>query len=319
MDNRRLTWPYKSAFYIAVAALALAFVTLTYVTRDSGHNNSESWLLRISITFPELIIWAVATISAVRFKQYAYSIKNGEDGRALNLIANSFLLLVLYVILLSSGNAVSRLFINSPSLKTAVTISNYLPLAVVLLSSVSIYMGSVRLNKIAQARPWQPKKLIVPIIALVLLLLIYAWQFYEAVPKMHVTDGLPRFTQSAGVLLITYVLPHILLWVLGLIACLNIARYALGAQGVIYRTLFRNLYRGLVLVYVCIFTAQLIIISPINLEKFSLWLAIAYLVLLLAIFGFGLIYKGAQQLEGIEKAVIKTKQQSTLKKAAARG
>jgi drug/metabolite transporter (DMT)-like permease len=67
----------------------------------------------------------------------------------------------------------------------------------------------------------------------------------------------------------------------------------------------------LVLVYVCIFTAQLIIISPINLEKFSLWLAIAYLVLLLAIFGFGLIYKGAQQLEGIEKAVVKTKQQST--------
>jgi hypothetical protein len=302
MKANARAWPLKTWVYTATAVLGILFMVLTYASRGTGHNH-ESLLLRLSIALPELVIWAVAIMSAVRFKEYAHSIRETQDGGALNLIANSLLVLVLYVIFLSSGDAIKSLFVNSPHLKTAVTLSNYLPLVIAFISSVLIYRGSKHLSKIISAPPWDSRRLVISALPFFLLLFIYAWQFYKAVPTLKGADGLPRFTQSPGVLLVTYVLPHLVLWGLGLLACFNIARFAVTTKGLIYKALFRNLYQGLILVFVCIFTAQLIIISPINLEKFNIWLALAYAVLVAAVFGFGLIYRGVQQLDRIEKAV----------------
>jgi hypothetical protein len=297
--NRLKPWPYKPAAYFVIFILAVVFIAITYTT-GAADTNRENLALRLSITFPELIIWAIATVSAVRFKEYAYSIRDAEDGKGLNLIANSLLMLVLYVIFLSSANTFERLFIHSPGLRTAVSLGNYVPLVVILLSTFWLYKGSVSLGKITPGSQAELKKMAASLVPFFLLLGLFAWQFYMAVPNLGSPNGIPRFTQSAGILLLTYVLPHILLWIGGLLACFNIGKYALRIRGVIYKSLFRDLYQGLILVFICIFIAQFIIISPVNLEKFSFLLAIIYLVLILATRGFLLIFNGARKLTKIE-------------------
>src|SRR5581483_9698652 len=130
---------------------------------------------------------------------------------------------------------------------------------------------------------------------------MFAWNFDKSEPTLVAQNGVPRFVLSTRLLMWTYVLPNIITWAMGLYACLCIANYSIFTKGAIYKSLFGSLYKGILLVYICIFIAQLFIMSNFNLNHFSIGLVLIYALLLLAVLGFVLIYKGAKSLSKLEK------------------
>jgi hypothetical protein len=123
------------------------------------------------------------------------------------------------------------------------------------------------------------------------------------VPEMVSVLGLPRFSLPANVLLITYVLPHSLVWLFGIISAVDLNRYSRHVSGRIYKKLFKDFRTGVILVYLCIFFAQLIMLSPVIITNFSLGLVLIYVVLVLAIVGFQYIFRGARKLQLVEETI----------------
>lgn len=300
--NPHTNWRYAKVAYILTAVCALAFVWLTYRSLDDAGSSSVASAIRFTIIIPEIVIWAIAVMSAIRFKHYADSIKDSPDGKAMDYIANALLLLVLYIILLTTMGSVTKLFAHSTYIKPVVFLHNHLPVAAALGSVAFLYLGSRRLNSLIRANMWTPRRISLITVPAVLLFIFFAWEFYRSVPGLESVNGIPRFALPVIALLFTYVLPHIVLWYVGLLACINLAHYAANTPGKLYKSLFFDLYRGILMVYICIFIAQLIIISSVDTTGFNPLLLVIYAILILSTVGYLLVFRGAKQLHKIEHA-----------------
>jgi hypothetical protein len=62
-----------------------------------------------------------------------------------------------------------------------------------------------------------------------------------------------------------------------------------------------NFYRGVLLIFICTFLAQLFVESDVSLERFSFLLFLIYCLLLAAVIGFALIYQASTRLQSLEK------------------
>ena len=90
-------------------------------------------------------------------------------------------------------------------------------------------------------------------------------------------------------------------WLLGFVSALNLAWYAKHAPGIIYKSLFYDTCRGLVLVYVGIFLTQLLISASVVIRGFDLGLLFVYGIVILEVVGYSLLYRGAVKLQRIEE------------------
>jgi hypothetical protein len=130
---------------------------------------------------------------------------------------------------------------------------------------------------------------------------IFIWHFINTADELAPQNGIPHFVSSIKVLIPTYVIPLVLMWAIGFAACINVANYSFFTKGAIYKNLFKNLYKGITLVYIGTFLTQLLILSNLNLNKFSFYLVLVYGLLILGVAGFLMIYKGSQSLNKLEK------------------
>jgi hypothetical protein len=291
------SWRYANLLIGLPIVLGVVFILLTLKTAPF---HEASLLLRFSITIPEIIIWIIAMSGAVKLKQYAVSIIDDQDGKAYNYIADSLLLLVMYVILLTSFSTVTLLFTDSSYLRIAVIARNYVPIIIVLASAWLLFLGSQKLIHITRRNIWNLHNLVVLALPFVGFLIMYSRRFYEIVPSLTDINDVPRFATPVHVLFFTYILPHVIVWMLGVMSCVNLAQYAAHVPGSIYRSLFSSLYKGIMLVYIGILGAQAIIISSAVLTKFGAMAGIIYGVLLLGAAGFILVYRGVNKLQQIE-------------------
>ena len=283
--------------YVIPLVTGLIFILLTL---KAPATNERSQAVQLTIVIPEIIIWVIASVGAFRFKKYASSISSHPDGKGLNQTANALLLLVLYIILLTTASSLVNLFARSRYLDAAITLRNHLPVMTALASVIFLLKGSADLCKILGKDIWTRRRLLLLLGSSLAFLAAFGYAFYTADPNTITTNGIPRFVLPAQLLLITYVLPHVALWFMGLKACLNLRHYASNVPGSVYRALFKDLYRGIMLTFICIFAAQFLIISAITLSLPSLALALIYGILLVATGGFLMILKGARKLDRIE-------------------
>jgi hypothetical protein len=130
--------------------------------------------------------------------------------------------------------------------------------------------------------------------------LFFAAYFYHFAPNLPPNNGIPHFAVSAKVLIFTYVLPQVVIWALAIYSCISLANYSVRVKGAIYKDLFRSLGIGVIIVFVCTFLAQLILISSMSVNKFNVLVAFSYVILLLGAYGFIKIYQGAEKLQKIE-------------------
>lgn len=295
-------WKYKRHVYGAVAAAGLLHLTLLVLAgrqHKLSVSNKHPLLIALTIALPEIFIWIVAFVGAVRFKKYASSIRGHADGGALNSIANGLLLIGTYVVVLPLSGAVVTLVRPTSFLQPAVAIENHLPIAIFLLASWFLLQGARSLNGIVpltvRRAHWAGLA-----VAVGLLMAAFAYMFYQEGAQSAIDQGIPRFVLPRGVLLVTYVLPHVLSWVAGLYVCLSLANYARHSKGAIYRGMFRLACLGILIVLLCTLLAQIIIMSSRGVHGLNLTLLLIYGLLLLTLAGFLLLYEGARQLEKIE-------------------
>ncbi len=290
--------------YLLLTFLSIGYVYLLYrdalILNPGGHSRSIILLISISIALPEILIWAIAFISSLKLKLYSNSIKRSKDGKAMAFLADSLILMSAYIVLMSSSFSVTVLFKNTPDLNTAVTLENYIPLLVVFLSAVLLVLAARRLDDLITEKI-SKIELIGTFLAFLAVMGLFVWYFANSNTGTLTSYSIPRFVSSVNTLLYLYVLPQIFVWAMGLYACLEIAHFSLHVKGSIYKALLTNLYKGVLIVYICIFSAQVLILTNFNLAKFSLPLLLVYVLLFVCAFGFSLIYKGSSDLSRLEK------------------
>jgi hypothetical protein len=291
--------------YAAIASVFLAFILIMFRAASLIHKfnsriDTHLYLITHLLTLAcEVVLWYVVARSAIRFKSYALSVIESRDGRALNYIANAVALGLLYAILFGMASTVKTVFWQSPHLKLVTTCTNLLPVAVILAASVYLFAGTRALmwllpNHKKGARVWQ-------YISLLFIFVVgYAMYFYHVAAHLLDDDGLHHFGLSPGTLLLTYVLPYAMAWLLGLLSCLNLSRYAKQVRGTIYKSLFRNLYLGITTSFVGMYLVQIFYVSNLYSNKFSPGLFFIIAVIALLIRGSLQIYSGVNKLYMIE-------------------
>jgi hypothetical protein len=90
-------------------------------------------------------------------------------------------------------------------------------------------------------------------------------------------------------------------WLLGLLASLNLARYSSRVPGKIYKPLFRGLYRGLVTSFAGTYLVQVFYVTNFTSNSLSVGLLMLITILALLIYGCIMIYSGTNQLYLLEK------------------
>jgi hypothetical protein len=299
----RSIWRNQRAVLCLLAIVSLIFLAVTYqssyVYHNSGVSTLNKFLISCTIALPEIIIWVIATLAALRFKYYSNQIRTSPDGRAMSLIATAMMYMVAYIILLTVFGSFVTVSKNTSHLKLAVNLGNYIPLVVALLASGYFLAGAVRLNDLVPLRMKQRSRLLI-VGAFALISTLYVWDFDNRVPHLQGHDGVPQFAASATLLTFTYAIPYVIVWAMGVFACISIANYARYTKGTIYRELLGNLYRGVLLVFICTFLAQLFIESDVSLEHFSFLLFLIYCLLLAGVAGFLLIYQASTRLQALE-------------------
>ena len=257
------------------------------------------------ILLVEIALWLIMAKAAARFIAYTHIIKRSSDGAALHYIAWAMLLSFVYAVLFDMASTFKTLFIRTPYLPFVTTTTNLLPLAVFLLLSLLLFVGSVRLKRLLPDSPAQLQRnrhiIAFGVAAFLLVVIPFAEYFYRLAPTMLDDDGLHHFTLAPGVLILTYVMPFTVIWLLGLLACLNLAQYGNRVKGRLYRPMFRKLYAGILLSYISTYLIQIFYVSNAPTNRFGIGLLSLIALIFLLIIGYGLMYRGADQLYMIEK------------------
>ena len=300
-------WPYSGHLYALIAGSAVILMGLTYqvsvVNSEPSHSTLALFLIKMTIAIPEIFIWLIAARSAKQFKNYAVSIKQEADGYNMNLIANGLLWLVGYLITLVLISPIQTLAAHTDYARLAVATTNHVPIIVALIATLYIFYGSRGLAHLTHSDFWNRRNMILLLVPFIILMSLFVVNFYTAAPQLRDIAGNFRFTLPVNALLLTYVTPHIIIWLLGLFSGFNLWWYARRVQGAIYSSLFTKAQRGLVLVFVSIFLAQLLICSPYAADNFQIGITLSYAVLILAIIGYRLLFQGGRQLQNIEDVV----------------
>jgi hypothetical protein len=291
--------------YFAVTFIALIFVLFTTlamkrIKQYNPHINFKLYFItHVLIILFELVLWLIITRAVIRFKSYTLIVIKNKDGQALNYIANSLLLSLAYAILFCMASTIKTLFWHSSMFKSVTTITNLVPLFVILVTSIYIFLGTQKLRHLSNSRLRDSN--IRPYLSLLFVFVVsYSLYFYQAAPKLLDDDGLRHFALHATTLLFVYVLPYTIVWVLGVFSCVNLYDYATNVRGVIYKALFSDLYKGLIISFIATYLVQLFDISNLSANTFNFGFIVVLALIVLLMRGYFLIYRGTNQLYKLE-------------------
>lgn len=297
--------------YTAIFIAAALFILMIYRASQliganmPGINPKLYTETHTYIVLIEVILWSIMARAAVRFKAYAREISHSKDGEALNYIANAILISVAYAILFDMASTFKTLFMTTPNLHVVTTVTNLLPLTLFVYLTVLLFIGTIKLKRVLPEGTGSKKRnysIILIALAIFLLVVIpYGIHFYHFSSVMLDDDGLHHFVLSPGTLTFVYLLPFSFVWLLGLLSCVNLAEYSRRIRGEIYRPMFRNLYRGILIAYVSTYFIQIWYVSNLSSNRFGAGMYILLVLIALLIAGFVLLYRGANQLYRLER------------------
>ncbi len=308
LGRARLTKP-KSIYYWVVAGW-LGYAALTFYNPNKGTakynlSASQTNLLQLTVIIPVLLIWLIATYGAYRFRRYATTIQDSPDGAAATTIANGLLLLIFYLVFSTILSSAATFALGTGWVNLAVMVKNHLPILLVLVAFAQIYRGSVKLITLNGDATWTAPRVGLFLVPYCLFAVFFTRTFYlnESLHGLG-ASGLPTFALSNRVLLFTYVLPYLVVWLLGFLATLNIRSYAMKLKGQIYRSAFYKLALGIIAVVLFTILLQLLVASSATLNRMNLGrlLLLAYIIIIFDAIGYILIALGAKKLAKIEEA-----------------
>ena len=292
-----------SNIILLVAWLAYVFITVTTPMRRNPYHISHGTeiLIQASIFILIGIIWYVALGGASAFKNYSSMVSDAKEAPGLNNIANGLLWAATYLVAVALAGSIVQYFATSSFSDTLSILRDHLTALVVLVAFVYLYIGSQQLAYVAKFDTWNRNTMII-----VAIYMIFAIAFVIAFT--HASVPPPGSTRNSlsilphRLLLFTLILPYLISWFLGILACVNISRYAKRVKGILYRRALVNLVRGIITVIAFGIILQLLTFSVRFLTGLSLnsILLIIYAIIILYGLGFWFIRSGAKMLARIE-------------------
>ena len=303
-ELRALAAAYTVIFIAAVGFVFMIFRDMRLIARYKPAINAPLYAeTHTYIVLIESVLLLVIARAAIRFKAYTLRIRNSRDGTALTYIANAMLLSLPYAILFDIASTVKTLFMRTPALGLVTTITNLAPLAVFLCLSTILCIGTMKLKRLLP--PGKDERAHWAIVACVggflVAIVLYACYFYHMAPSLRDDDGLHHFALSAPALAGVYLLPFAVIWLLGVLSCVNLAHYASRVPGKIYQPMFKNLCCGILISYISTYLVQIFYVSNISSNQFGVGLGIVVALVAFVTVGYGLMYRGAAQLYTLER------------------
>lgn len=290
------------AFIVLSGAASVYAVYRAAFLETTDEAAARAYFLRSLVYIgASVVVWVVAALAGLRLRRYARRFLANPDGKALDTIATGLLLLIPYSVIVTIYTTVKLLFEDPSAAQLVGTTSQYLAILILLAVAVCIYRGARQLLALLPViSPSMRRIRFWVLVGFVPLVAGFVWYFYQVAPTAVDENGLPHFAVSRSVLLLTYVLPYVIAWLLGLLACLYIAFYAHQVDGVIYRPLFHGVYVGLLVVLICTFLVQLLRTMSISLKDADPLIVLVLGVIGLLVFGYLQIYRGAERLSRLE-------------------
>lgn len=307
LHNPSRHWQHSALAHSLVIGCGLLYAGLSLFASRGGNpafhlSNLQTIFMQLTIVIPVIVIWLVALRGAITFKVYANLIKGSPEAAGINRIADGLFWTVIYLICIALTGAAVPYFSQSPQLPLVLLIRNHAPVLAALVAFILIYAGSHQLRQITPFTTWT-RTTIWLMVAFSLFSLFIALVFIQT-PTPVDSRGIPNSTLPREVLLFSVLLPYLSAWLMGLLASVNIAKYAKRVNGIIYRAALQDLVRGIVAVVAFGILLQLLTLASRFLVGLSLAPLLLIIYTLLAFYGLGFwfVRSGAKKLTRMEVA-----------------
>jgi hypothetical protein len=252
-----------------------------------------------SLILPFAIIWFSAFYAYNSLRLYATQIQSTKEGNAFKNIANGTGILAwglaITTILAILFNAITDAF---PGFTQALQIiNNYISILVPLIGFSFMVNGTHTLNVIAKLRPSLADTRIIIFVFLII------GVFFTHLIMDNIIHRQNPYYLSHFLLMLTFVIPYLYAWFIGLLSANEIRLYGQAIKGIIYKKALIQLASGLAIVIISSIATQFI--SSVFLTSHSLPIGLAFLltypVLIIEAVGYGLVAYGALCLKRIEE------------------
>lgn len=307
MAKPTVRWKYARIAYIVPIIVWIIYTILLFV---GPNQNPYKWglteinLIRVSFTLPILVIWLVAVRAVIRFKKYAVLIDGSPEADGFRRIADGLAWLLAYLISLLVLGRIPLLFHSHNPLYVAVFIKNHLPVYILLVSSVMLYLGSMKLLASHKAPTPASRTTIAWVLYLIFAGCFATFFALNPPAAQSISSNQPAFAVSAGVLMFSLVLPSLVAWGLAVIASVNMAAYAGVVKGVIYRRSLNRLVGGIYASTAFAILVEILVLDASHLRNIGSTAILLILYGIIVAYGIGaaLIARSARHLTLIEVA-----------------
>jgi hypothetical protein len=298
------TRPYVLVF----VALVLIYIGIVFsVPTDPaaleryGITDVQAKLINVTVVAPLVIIWLTALYGFVNLKKYADTVADTQEGPAFKYISAGLMILAFSLPLNAIIGSVTRYLSRSdPDLLIPLTIMrNHVTLIFSLAAFWVLVIGTQRLVKTLKLKKFSvtPKGFVT---GLVVLAVIYTWMITSKPLNQGAEER--AYYLPTWLLILALVIPYLLAWKAGVLAAYYLYTYHQKVKGVIFKSAFKDLARGIGVVVFVAILIQLITTSSAQLNRLNLTpiLGIIYGLLILYAVGYGLVARGAKKLKKFE-------------------
>lgn len=285
--------------------IALAFILPTNPQTLSRYDLSQlqARLLNLTIVLPLSLIYLSALYGFIHVDSYAKKIIKSKEGPHFKNLATGLMVLAFSLPVMSVlGSLRSYARHSLPDLAPSITIvRNYVVLAMVFVAILLIAKGAEGLSNTLKRRATNEQLSLYGIVGPVLLASVYTWLI---IAQGHSTPGDEPYYLPDWLLIITFVVPYVFIWCVGIWAAIHLRRYQDGVNGIVYKRAINHLAMGIgVIILISIFLQSLTslggVVSRLDLTPL---LMVVYFLIGLYVVGYGLVARGAKELKQIEEA-----------------
>jgi hypothetical protein len=263
------------------------------------HISSTAYRIAILVLLvPYALIWYLSFYAFAKLQEYSRPLKSSKDGIAFRKITIGMAILAFSLIVPTIISLIlNYIAVRHSSLKTAVVIiNNYIGLFPGLVAFLLLYNGARELVRSLKAKTQR------------LDLRWHAiWFFVLAVTFSHLTMENQYVHQSyhltAWLLALTYVVPYLYGWMVGLLSVYDFHLYAKTVEGKLYQQGIKQLANGIAVAVtgsIAIQFVNITIAQRVN-KSLAATLLVDYLLLILIAVGLILMALGTKKLKKIEE------------------
>ena len=296
----------QSKIFYSYISLVIIYVLLTFLpepakaTLTRYHVQPDVLrLLYITLVLPILLLWFAIFYGYAQLRRYGKLIKDNRDGIPVAKLSTGLFVFAFGMPISSILASTLKLIANAhPGFSGASTIiSNYFQVAYLVVAFLFVSLAARGLSALSRSRPS------LGVVNVVVLVSIVLGVVYCALIASAHHNIVTNYHMSYIWVMLTFGIPYIYIWFLGLYAIAEMYAYSKHVSGVVYRKAWDRLTFGIGAVIVTNISIQYLstLVTWLNSLTLDRVLLLLYVLLLLFAGSFIVVALGAKQLMKIEE------------------